>query len=352
VTLASGGEGLREVFARLIASDGPISVARFMAEANARYYASRDPLGRAGDFVTAPEISQMFGEMVGLWLADVWTRAGAPEPVRYVELGPGRGTLAHDALRTMRRFGLVPDVHLVEGSPALRRMQARLHPGATWHEDLASLPEGAPLLVVANEFFDALPVRQLVRTAQGWRERMVGLRDGTLAFVAGDQPIDAALPQGRRDAAEGAIVETSPAGSAILAEVARLLAGQGGAALVIDYGHAAPRLGSTLQAVRGHRRLDPLAAPGEADLSAHVDFAALADAARCHGVRASGPVEQGAWLRALGIEARAEALARAAPTRRAELDAAVARLTDAEAMGALFQVLGLIAPGWPHGAGF
>ena len=168
-------EPLAEVFARLIAATGPVSVAHYMAESNARYYASRDPLGASGDFVTAPEISQMFGELIGLWLADMWQRAGRPEPVRYIELGPGRGTLARDALGSADRQGLTPQVHLVETSPTLEARQQQLFPDAQWHDDLSSLPTDGPLLVVANEFLDALPVRQLVRTAEGWRERLIGL---------------------------------------------------------------------------------------------------------------------------------------------------------------------------------
>ncbi|MET0251623.1 MAG: SAM-dependent methyltransferase [Novosphingobium sp.] len=339
-------------FPRLIAATGPISVARFMAESNARYYATRDPLGGAGDFVTAPEVSQMFGELVGLWLTDIWHRAGAVAPVRYVELGPGRGTLARDALAAAARFGLTPAIHFVEGSPALRGRQRALFPAATWHESLADVPDDAALLVVANEFLDALPVRQLVRTPAGWRERMVGLQDGALAFVAGDQPMDAALPSHLREAPVGAIVETSPAAVAVVGELAGRLARQGGAALLIDYGHAAPRLGSTLQAVRGHARVDPFATPGEADLTAHVDFATLAATAEAHGACWLGTSAQGAWLGAMGIVTRAEALARAAPGQQREIATALERLTGDRAMGALFQVMGLAARRWPTGAGF
>ena len=262
-----------------IARGGPISVAQFMAQANAHYYATRDPLGVAGDFITAPEIHQMFGEMVGVWFADVWARAGRPARVLYVEPGPGRGTLARDALRVMARFGLSPEVHFIETSPALRARQAALVPGAAWHDDIASVPGDAPLLLVANEFLDALPVHQMVRGSDGWRERMVGLVDGRLAPLAGSRPMDAAVPPPWRDAAEGAIVETCPAAAAFMGELGRRLAARGGAALVIDYGHAVPTPGSTLQAVRGHARADPFAEPGAADLTALVDFAAMRDAA-------------------------------------------------------------------------
>ncbi|KPF82094.1 class I SAM-dependent methyltransferase [Novosphingobium sp. AAP93] len=345
-------EGLTAVFARLIAATGPISIAHYMAEANARYYGSRDPLGAAGDFVTAPEISQMFGELIGLWLADLWQRAGRPEGACYVELGPGRGTLARDALRAARRGGLCPEVHFVETSPALKALQEAAHPGAVWHHDLSGLPTDKPLLIVANEFLDALPVRQLVRTASGWRERMVGLdADGAFLPVAGTRPMDAAVPERFATAAEGAIVEASPAAATIVQEVAGRLAAQGGAALLIDYGYAEPQLGSTLQAVRAHRKVDVFAAPGEADLTAHVDFATLGEVAEQAGARWLGTSTQGHWLAALGIGARAGSLARAAPQAAEAIEAATIRLTAPAEMGALFKVMGLAAPGWPDGAG-
>jgi NADH dehydrogenase [ubiquinone] 1 alpha subcomplex assembly factor 7 len=345
-------KSLSEVFARLIASTGPISMMHYMGEANARYYAARDPLGAAGDFVTAPEISQMFGELVGLWLADIWLRAGRPAPVRYIELGPGRGSLARDALRAAAKAGLAPQVHFVEASPALRALQCEAVPEAQWHDDLADVPTDAPVLLVANEFLDALPVRQLVRTTAGWRERMVDWRDGRFLPVAGQVPMDAAVPSARREAEPGTILEACPAQATVVAEVAARLAGHGGVALFFDYGHASFRTGSTLQAVRGHRRVDPFAGPGEADLTAHVDFATLAEVAQAKGARWLGTVEQGAWLRALGIETRAAALAVRAPDRTEDLRAAVARLTHDDQMGALFKTMGLAAPGWPDAAGF
>ncbi|MBY8337049.1 SAM-dependent methyltransferase [Alteriqipengyuania sp. NZ-12B] len=327
-------------------------VARFMGESNAHYYAARDPLGSAGDFTTAPEISQMFGELIGLWLADIWTRAGSPPGAIYVELGPGRGTLAADALRSMARFGLQPEVHFVEGSPPLRALQAAAVPGARFHDDPTSLPDGRPLLLVANEFFDALPVRQLVRTEQGWRERMVGLsEDDDFRFVAGDQPMDSVVPADRADAEVGTIVETCPAAAAILQDVAQRLAAQGGAALMIDYGHLTPRTGSTLQAIARHEKVDPLATPGAADLTAHVDFAALAEVAQREGARVLGSATQGAFLSALGIDARAAALAKAAPQRAGEIETARHRLVSGEQMGDLFKVLAIAHPEWPAGAG-
>jgi NADH dehydrogenase [ubiquinone] 1 alpha subcomplex assembly factor 7 len=344
------GRSLAARFRRLIAQTGPITVQHYMGEANAHYYANRDPLGAAGDFTTAPEISQMFGEMIGACLADGVRRSNHSGPVHYVELGPGRGTLAADALRVLRKFGVAAYVHLVEGSPALRAIQGRLLGDVTWHADLSSVPEHGPLLIVANEFFDALPVRQLVRTEAGWRERMVALEGDRFIAIAGDRPMDAAVPEPWREAAPGAIIETCPAAAAIAGELARRLAGQGGVALLIDYGYATSGFGSSLQAVRAHQKADPLAEPGTADLTALVDFSALAVAAATAEVL--GPVGQGHFLRALGIESRAAALAQAAPERSAEVAAALARLTGAEAMGELFKVMALVGAGWPRPAGF
>ncbi|HWU02826.1 MAG TPA: SAM-dependent methyltransferase [Novosphingobium sp.] len=342
--------------ARVIAMQGPISLTAWMGEANASYYSSRDPFGQGGDFITAPEISQMFGEMVGIWMADVWARAGRPERVLYVEPGPGRGTLARDALRVMARFGLVPVVHLVEPSPALRAVQAGAVPGAIWHDDLSSVPEDAPILLVANELLDALPVRQIVRAAAGWRERMVALagEEGQTRFVpvAGSNPMDPAVRPQWRDAPEGTIIEICPAAAAVMGEIGGRLAAQGGAALVIDYGYGAPQTGSTLQALRNHAHADPFATPGEADLTCLVDFAAAAGAAAARGARVSGLSGQGAWLGSLGIEARAQALAKASPAHGEAVAAALHRLIAPEQMGELFKVLGLAGGDWPDGAGF
>jgi SAM-dependent MidA family methyltransferase len=300
-----------------------------MAEANAHYYATRDPFGAAGDFTTAPEISQMFGELAGLWLADLWLRSGQPGGAHYVELGPGRGTLAADALRAMKGAGLTPDVHLVETSPVLRAAQAERLPGATWHDDLATLPAEGPLLVVANEFFDALPVEQNVSPG---RIRTVDWHGGRF------------VPIGEVE------TETSPASLAIAADLSRRIAAQAGAALIVDYGHDRPGRGDTLQAVSRHAYADPFEAPGERDLTAHVDFSALASAAE--GVRVSGPVPQGAWLDAMGLPVRAAALARAAPDRTGEINAARDRLSAPSQMGRLFKVLAFSARQWQEPAGF
>lgn len=345
-------DALGAILRRLIANTGPISVQYYMGESNARYYASRDPLGDAGDFVTAPEISQMFGEMVGLWLADIWMRAGTPEPVHYVELGPGRGTLARDVLRSARKFGLAPRVHFVETSPALKALQLAAVPDAIWHDDLATVPNSGPVLLVANEFLDALPIRQLVKTAQGWRERMVAVHDDALVSIAGERPMGAAVPQALRDAEPGTLIETCPGAAAVVYEIAGRLAEQGGAALFIDYGHDAMRTGSTLQAVRAHRKVDAFAHPGDADLTAHVDFATLANVALSRGCRWLGTVGQGEWLRALGIEARARSLAQISPQHAEAIAEALERLVGDEQMGTLFKVMGLAAPNWPNAAGF
>ena len=354
--MTEGDTNLSAIFRRLIASTGPISLMHYMGEANARYYASRDPLGTTGDFITAPEISQMFGELIGLWLADIWIRAGREEPVHYVELGPGRGTLARDALNAAKRYGLDPKVHLVETSPELKDVQLALLPQAQWHNDLSTVPMYGPLLVVANEFLDALPVRQLVKTAEGWRERLVvpdrADADGRFVCIAGPQPMDPAVPEARRDAPEGTIIELNPGAAATVYEVAGRLVDQGGAALLIDYGHDQLRDGSTLQAVRQHRSTDPFTNPGEADLTAHVDFATLAPIAQSRGCKWLGTVPQGRWLRELGIEARTEALSKVAPEHASALAAARDRLIGEGQMGLLFKVMGLAAPGWPDGVGF
>ncbi|MCJ2187012.1 class I SAM-dependent methyltransferase [Novosphingobium beihaiensis] len=350
--MADSAEPLAATFQRLIANFGPVTLQHFMGESNARYYAGKDPLGSAGDFITAPEVSQMFGELTGLWLADIWMRAGGGKHVHYVELGPGRGTLARDALRAMQRAGLEPHVHLVEGSTALREIQRAAVPQAEWHHDVASLPEDGPLLVMANEFLDALPVRQLVKTPQGWRERMVDWQDGHFLPVAGDKLMDAAVPADMREQADGTLIETCPGAVAVVHDIAGRLAAQGGAALFIDYGYDASRTGSTLQALKEHTKVDPFAMPGEADLTCLVDFAAMADAARSGGARHLGTVTQGAFLRDLGIGARAAKLAAAAPEHADSLRSALERLTGEEQMGTLFKVMGLAAPDWPQGAAF
>ncbi len=330
---------------------GPIPLSQFMGAANAHYYATRDPLGARGDFTTAPEVSQMFGELIGLWIADIWQRAEQP-PIRYVELGPGRGTLAADALRAMSRIGLTPPVDFVETSPTLRTAQAERVPGAEFHLDLVGLPDDAPLVFVANEFFDALPIRQLIATQEGWRERLVACQDTLFLPIPGDRGFDMIIPRDYKDAAPGSIMETSPASVAVLRQLAKRLTDQGGAALIIDYGYMGPALGDTLQAVKGHAYANPFDTPGEADLTAHVDFATLSAAAYAEGLVVHGPVTQGEFLTRLGINERTASLSLASPDRAGQLAVDRERLTDPEQMGELFKVVAITAPGWPVPAGF
>ena len=339
---------LPERLARAVALAGPMSVAQYMAAANAHYYATRDPLGAGGDFVTAPEISQVFGELIGLWCADLWDRAGRPD-IAWVELGPGRGTLASDALRAMAKAGLAPPVHFVETSPLLREAQATRVTDATWHDSIDTLPDDRPLIVVANEFFDALPIRQLVkRTA--WHERLVAAQDTLFLPIAGKPIPDAVVPEPLRDAPAGSVIEASPAAVAVMRGLAGRIAKQSGAILAIDYGYDGPAIGDTLQAVRGHARANPFEAPGEQDLTAHVDFTTLAAAAQQAGAVAWGPIDQRDLLGGLGIDQRIAALARGAPDRADALLADRTRLM--EGMGRLFRALAVTAPGWPAPATF
>ncbi|TXC72928.1 class I SAM-dependent methyltransferase [Sphingomonas ginsenosidivorax] len=339
---------LPERLARAIALAGPVSIAQYMAAANAHYYATRDPLGAAGDFTTAPEISQMFGELIGLWCADLWDRAGRPD-IAWVELGPGRGTLAADALRAMAKAGLVPEVHFVETSPTLSTAQERAVPAATFHDTIATLPADRPLIVVANEFFDALPIRQLVKR-EAWHERLVAAQDTLFLPIAGKALPDSVIPEPLRDAPAGSILESAPAAVAVIRALADRLVAQGGGFLAIDYGYEGPALGDTLQAVRSHAFANPFEAPGEHDLTAHVDFTTLAAAAQAQGAVAWGPVTQRDLLGGLGIDTRTSALARATPDRGEQLMADRRRLM--EDMGTLFKALALTAPTWPMPAAF
>jgi SAM-dependent MidA family methyltransferase len=343
---------LRDALLARIAETGPITVADYMAECLTHptlgYYTTRDPLGVAGDFTTAPEISQMFGELVGLALAQGWLDQGAPDPFTLAELGPGRGTLMADILRATRAvpgFHHAMRLHLVEASEPLRGKQRAALAGVAvaHHNSTATLPD-APLFIVANEFFDALPIRQFARFETCWRERLVGLRDGALAFGLGG-PADPPALVARSDVAEGKLVETCPAMMGIMADIEARIAARGGAALVIDYG-GWRSLGDTLQALRGHRPDDPLAHPGEADLTAHVDFEALRQAAP-HLV-ASALTPQGVFLERLGITQRAQALSAqlSGPALEAHV-AAHRRLTHPEEMGSLFKVLALVVEGAP-----
>jgi SAM-dependent MidA family methyltransferase len=340
------------VLKRLIRETGPVSLAHYMGESNARYYASRDPLGEQGDFITAPEVSQMFGELIGLWLADLWVRMGSRKRIHYVELGPGRGTLAGDALTAAKRYDFAPEIHFVETSATLRRIQREAFPDCHHHHDLSTLPDDAPLLIVANEFFDALPVHQLVRSADGWFDRLVGLDGEAFTFMAGRERMDHLVPPSWVTASQGAMIETSPAAVALMAEIARRLKEQGGAALIVDYGHMELRSGSTIQALKSHQKVDIFAHPGEADITAHVDFELLKQVAEDHGADVMGLTYQGEWLRQMGIDTRMEALQRRNPYEKDKIRRQRDRLVEDSQMGTLFKVLGLCGRRWPFGAGF
>lgn len=345
--------------ARLIESQGPLSVAQFMTIAlhdpADGYYATRQPLGADGDFVTAPEISQIFGELVGAWLVQVWRSQGAPSPARIVELGPGRGTLMADAVRVFSKvedFAAAADIVMVEAAPALKAVQQkRLGECALsmrWIERFDDGLADRPLLVIANEFFDALPIRQYVRTERGWCERIVvAEEDGRLAFALATVPAVSDM-----DAPLGSVLEYAPAALALAHRIGETVAQRGGGALVVDYGRAQKEFGNTLQSVARHRFADVLEEPGKVDLSAHVDFAALAEAARRGGAQAFGPVFQGEFLRSLGIEMRARQLAQANPSQAESITAAVRRLIDPAEMGALFMALAILPPHMPAPPGF
>ena len=343
-----------EIFRRIHAA-GPMPVSQYMAicltHPQHGYYCGKDPLGEAGDFTTAPEISQMFGELIGLWAASVWRMMGEPAEINLVELGPGRGTMMADMMRAAKilpAFEQAVAIHLVETSPTLRERQkqklAGLDRSAFWHASLRDVPP-APAIYLANEFFDALPVSQAVRVVDGWYERTVQIDGaGRLEFgiAATSLPMfEHTVPRTLRDAPVGSIFEWRPPATAL--ELGRRV-NDGGAALIIDYGHPRSAIGDTLQAVRGHRFDDPLTAPGRVDLSAHVDFEALAATLSSSGTHVHGPVDQGSFLRALGIEKRAANLKlKASPERAAAVESELDRLTSPETtgMGAMFKVLGL-----------
>ncbi|SBW03804.1 conserved hypothetical protein [uncultured Alphaproteobacteria bacterium] len=340
-----------------IAAEGPLPLETVMAEAVAAYYAEGRAFGRAGDFVTAPEISQVFGELVGVWMALRWIAAGRPPRVVLCECGPGRGTLIADLLRAAQSvpgFADAIELHLVETSAALRATQKTALGGfpARWHDDFAALPTDAPLLLVANEFLDALPVRQMVRRGATWRAVRVGLAEDGLGFVDGPETLPppdlvAALPP----PAEGDVIEHRPAAEAFARDLGHRLAAQGGAALLFDYGPAESGYGDSLQAVRRHACVPLLETPGAADLSAHVDFARVAAAAR--PAAAFGPAPQGRWLVAMGLRERtAQLAANATPEQARALASGAARLCEAPAMGRLFKALALLPPGADAPEGF
>ncbi len=351
---------LKAEIVELIRQEGPIGIGRYMALALGHprhgYYMTRDPFGHEGDFTTAPEISQMFGELIGLWAAHLWQAMGAPARLRLVELGPGRGTLMADILRAARivpGFREAVSVHLVETSPALRRRQAATLADMDphWHDSVGEALSG-PVILVANEFLDALPLDQFVMTPEGWRERLVGLdAAGNLAF-------------GLATGAEGVLQVAAPAGAIfeqptialdIIAEVAGHVAAEGGAALFIDYGSARSGFGDTLQAMKQHAFVEPLTEPGEADLTVHVDFERMGQGALKAGAALHGPASQRDFLLALGLAQRAQALSlKADAPQRAAISAAFDRLTEpgGTGMGDLFKVLALSQPGLPPLPGF
>ena len=345
-----------------IASQGPLPVSVFMMEAlfdpMAGYYATRDPIGAGSDFITAPEISQMFGELLGLWTAQCWQDMGAPESLVVAELGPGKGTMMSDMLRAARAvpgFASALRVSLVEASAALKMVQgqtlARAGVPVGWARSLEAIPAG-PAIILGNEFLDCLPVRQAVRVDGQWRERCVGLHpddDSRFAFVtgpaiAGDDPF---LPDALRDSPDGTLVELRPGDAQVIDALAARFSSYPGHALFIDYGPSASEPGDTLQAIRGHTKVHPLDAPGTADLTARVDFGTLARRARSAGLDVYGPAGQGTFLKGLGMEQRAAALAASRPDQRGVIARQLHRLTAPEEMGALFKVIALSAPGMP-----
>jgi NADH dehydrogenase [ubiquinone] 1 alpha subcomplex assembly factor 7 len=358
---------LAAVLSQRIARDGPISVHDYMAaclaDRSAGYYATRQPIGKDGDFITAPEVSQMFGELIGVWCATLWQTMGEPRAVTVAELGPGRGTLMADALRAWRSVPKLLDsmsIALIETSPVLCETQRQTLRGCPaplgWYESIEDVPQG-PLIVIANEFVDALPVRQMVRQGGVWHERCVTIGDrGAFAFCAGQAVDRDALPSPVRDmdAADGAVVETRPAAASLVSALAARAKQAPVGALIADYGHDMSGPGDTLQAVRQHRFADPLALPGEADLTAHVDFAALEETATSLGLGAYGPMPQGEFLLKLGLAARCDSLLRnATGAQRVAVVSGAARLADPRQMGLLFKVLVLqssgLAPPPPFG---
>ncbi len=336
---------LGHLIAARIAATGPITLADYMADCLLHplhgYYATREPFGPNGDFITAPEISQMFGELIGLALAQAWLDQGSPARFVLAELGPGRGTLMADVLRATAQvpgFRTAAQVHLVEASPRLRALQAQVLGPAVWHDTVHSLPD-APLFLIANEFFDALPIRQFLRDGQGWRERMVGLQAGRLGWGLSATSGFGGLTHRLADTKDGDLVEICPGLGPVAAVIGQRISAHGGAALFIDYGDWRSQ-GDTLQAMQAHARADPLAAPGLADLTAHVDFEAIAMA--CAPACPTRLTPQGVFLERLGITARAERLAaRLSGAARDTHIAAHRRLTHPSEMGHLFKVMGL-----------
>lgn len=340
---------LKDQLVKRIEATGPITLAAYMAECLMHpahgYYQQQAVFGADGDFTTAPEVSQMFGEMIGLWLADRWMKMGKPDAIKLIELGPGRGTLMADILRAVEPvedFSAAITVHFIEASTQLRATQAERVPSADWHDTLASVPEG-PCLIVANEFFDALPIHQYEKVSGKWVERMVGVIEGDLALVGGPcGPQFALVDDDIKAGPEGSIAEVCPAALSVVGDISERLSKHEGAALVVDYGYRKAAAGDTFQALKAHEFTDPLVAPGEADLTAHVNFEMLKTAATEKGLRAYGPSMQGMFLMAIGLGARAQVLAgQGDEAFQASILADLKRLTATDQMGTLFKVLAL-----------
>jgi NADH dehydrogenase [ubiquinone] 1 alpha subcomplex assembly factor 7 len=351
---------------RRIAIEGPLSVEDYMAEALANpkygYYMTGDPLGKDGDFITAPEISQMFGELIGLWCAITWNQMGSPAKIKLIEMGPGRGTLMADALRALAMaptFLAAAEIHMIETSPTLCKRQKRnlevLGIDIQWHESFADVPEG-PFILIANELIDALPIRQFEKSVAGWGERKIGCnKDGDLIWMLDQRVaiVKALIPPALLASAPGSIFEFCQAGVSLVTSIAESLLEFGGAALFIDYGHGQSAIGNTLQAVRDHRYHDILKNPGEVDLTAHVDFARLAENARAAGAASYGAITQREFLRPLGIEHRAKQLKAVASTgQKTAVITGLNRLISPDEMGTLFKVLAITHPDQPAPEGF
>ena len=345
---------------RIIAAKGPISLAEFMqialTDPVAGYYVRRDPI--SGDFITAPEISQIFGELIGLFFVQAWEDHGRPDHFHLVELGPGRGAMMADLLRAASirpQFLHAAAVHLVEISPRLRALQQRALAFANpiWHSELSEIAPDAPFFILANEFFDALPVRQFIYSGGAWHEQKIGLDGDKFRFCMDASPApDQLIPRQFREAPEDSIFEFSDDARALAELIARRIVQTCGVALIVDYGHIRSGFADTLQAVKAHNFVNPLASPGEADLTCHVDFAALRAAALACGADVFGPVTQAQFLTKLGIRERAEMLKRSAGEYAAMIDSGVERLVSDSQMGTLFKVIGLSSPASPALPGF
>jgi SAM-dependent MidA family methyltransferase len=348
---------LKQKILDLIRAKGPISIAEYMSlslyDPEHGFYMTRDPFGVKGAFTTAPEISQMFGELIGAFFVQAWEDRGRPERFHFVELGPGRGTLMADMLRAARArpgFEKAAQITLVEISPVLKAIQQKTLAGhnVRWGASLDEVPNDAPLFLIANEFFDALPIRQYVKANDGWHERMIGANGDNLVFALAPDAMALDVPV----APEGSVLETSSTSHAIVAEIARRIGVREGVALIVDYGHMESGFGDTFQAVRSHAFASPLDAPGEADLTAHVDFAALVNAVVAAEGYVFGPEFLGVFLNEIGIPRRAERLKNASPNAASDIDAALRRLTDPSEMGKLFKVMAICEDAAPGVEGF